>query len=381
MDPIIINNTTLGQMHSKLDANFIRAVQDEKDAKDLQEFFNYIVYDEAFEEKGKNPFQKLVTSTLKEELQNSQYVKNLHINYKEGVRGHSINDLGRYGEEGFSFLITSAISILENNGKLEKDLNDSLSNMLKGKKIEDSIIGDMQATMLSKTVLKSISNEAVKQGNKKAFQSLFKKYGVFALRQGKIDINMSQLDLTVNSNSYAKRLAKLTSSVKNYNKNLVSLENVSVLKAMQGFFYAMTRQRDVKKINDSYTNILKPKLSDENILPHIEHIVNLYALTGMGQVYINKVTKQMIESKLGAKFFMVNQRASKKIYVIPTSSLGWLGLHKKEFGKNIDVGFRYGKYGNQLSANIISPSEKHAYIKVSLNVDIASSTLKGLDKK
>lgn len=358
-------------MHNTLQSNFKRNANEEEDAKQLQEFFEYIIYDKD-RSNGNNPFLKLLSASIREELQKNTYVQNMKIN-------NTSSELkGKYGEEGFAYLINSAIALLVNSDRCEQELQ-QVFNQLDKQDITKVVMGDMQASMLSKTVLKQIVQESVKLGQEqapKAYLSLFGKYGTFALRQGKIDVDMGRLELDTKSNSLAKRLSKITATIKNYNANVVHLETVSILKALQGYYYAVTRVRDVKKINKSYENYLLQHVSDENGLQHIQHIVNIYALTGMGQVYIDRAKHTMVESKLGAKFLMVNQRKAKKVYIIPTSSVSSLAINDKEK----DVGFRYGGRGRLTKPQLVEKTKnglaaKHAFIDVSLNVYKASRAL------
>lgn len=355
--------------HTKLASKFKRNVNDEKDAKELEDFFNYIAYGK--EGSQENPFIKAIDANLRDQLQNSSYIKNLKINYKKDVI--TPYKLGQYGEEGFAYLINLAILALEKKKLTEKDLNLE-------EQVKDIIIGDVQATMLSKEILKKIAQEAEKEGNKKlkkskAFYGLYKKYGVFALKQGKIDINMAQLNLNINSSSQAKRLSKLSASIKNYSTNIIHLEKVSILKSIQAYHYAVTKQRNISKINKEFFKYyIDSNLKDkDNFLPHIQHIVSLYGLTGMGQVYIDKTSKTAVESKLGAKFLMGNIRKDGNIIVIPTSSLGAISLLEGE--DKTDVGFRYGG-GKEKQIDFPSLTQMHRTVDVSLDISIANQIIK-----
>lgn len=329
----------LKKMHDILKKKF-KKTKDLTDFKNLQEFLQFIVFDDEKNEidNKNNPFAKFANQALKDELRKSPYVQNLYKNFSFGVT--TATKLGEYGEQGFSFLLAQAINILEKNGEIEKDEN--LKNT-----IEKIIIGKEEATMMPKKVLKKISDEVRLQGqsNIKTFRGLFKKYGVFALKQGKIDIDMARFQFNVNQNQLAKKLSSLAVTVKNYSKDIIHLENVNVLKAYQACHYAITRQRNVKEINKEYDEIFLPILKEYEVLHHMTHIVNLYALTGMGQSYIDKVNLSMVQTKLGADTLAVSQRKSKKIYIIPTADIAALSLDTVEVGPNVDSGFRYGKEG------------------------------------
>lgn len=368
-----MNITTI---HNNLAKKFKDNPQDRKDAKNLEEFLNYIVYNRVIKNNyGENPLEKWMNEETRSILQESSYIKKLKINYEEGKIG--ARQLGQYGEEGFSYLIANAISLLEK----DKILEDSEIEKI----IQQVIIGDVQATMISQPIFEKIvknTEEQIKDAEKKAYANLFRKYGVFALKQGKIDINFAKLELIVKSNSFAERLSQMTASVKNYNKYTIHLEEVSLLKAMQGYYYATNKRSANLKtnefINNKYLTFIANKVEED--LPHIKHIVELYALTGMGQVYIDKIKKTAIESKLGAKFLIANIRRNKKIFVIPSSSLGQLALSEvKDTSSNY---FRFGNEGKLKDLELIEKQKGkmqaiHHYVDVSLNVYQAG---KAIDK-
>jgi hypothetical protein len=179
---------------------------------------------------------------------------------------------------------------------------------------------------------------------------------------------MARLSLDIQTNSFAQRLAKITMTIKNYSSNMIHLEKVSVLKAYQAYHLAVTRARDIKKINKNYdkiiAKIIKARQDKEKDFAHIGHFVNMYALTGMGQTYIDTthieqtMNASMVQARLGARFLMVNQRSSKRIYVIPTASIA-------QFAFQEDSVFYYGKQGAS-SKLVMNSNNKN--IDVSLNI-------------
>ena len=176
-------------------------------ARSLQDFLNWVVYRKGLP-KDFNSLEGLLTESLAEELRKDFRIMNLA---KETFNS---NQAGEVGEQGFAQAIVKIVN--------------SVSNQLPSKISEDLrevIIGNRSATILSQ----KIQNEYAQQiGDKKTSAN---KYTQFSARQGKIDIDMTQIELTESLNSYAKKLMEITATVKNYTDVTIDLEDLNREKA------------------------------------------------------------------------------------------------------------------------------------------------------
>ena len=79
-------------------------------------------------------------------------------------------------------------------------------------------------------------------------------------------------------------------------------------------------EKDNSELNDLWVQYQVKRVGNNaNIEMHIQHLINLYALTGYGQSYINKA-KSQLERKY-AKFLMVNNRAEGSIKIRSTKAI------------------------------------------------------------
>lgn len=306
------------ESHRALQDKFKDNIEDIKLAQDLEEFFNYIVYDTENTTLSKsNMFSKNINNELRNQLRNSTYIKKLNILHNVGGQQQLS---GQAGEEAISFLLLQAIQNIEQNNKVKTLLSENIDKLVK-----QMVIGDWRATTVTEGMAKEIVDNAVTQG-KKQLTGLKKEYGVYALRQGKVDIDTSQIILEYDFSDEARKLLNLTASVKNYQRATVHLETVNRQKAYQGIMatlYPDLSNFETEKIYSYYYEKQKNKNSDY-LSEHFLHIVNLYALAGLGQTYFkkfNEIDYQTINFALGARFLIANISSLKKIIVVPVAEI------------------------------------------------------------
>ena len=303
------------EVHKSLLSRFKDNQQDIQLAKDLEEFFNYIVYDtDKATLNDTNMFNKNLNEELRNQLRNSPYIQKLNELHNVGGQKQLS---GQAGEEAISFLLLQAIQNIEQSPILNTNIE---------KLVDQMITGQWQATTATEGLAKEIIDKAIQINNKnpgKGFNSLRKKYGVFGLRQGKVDIDTGQLILDHDFSSKAKQLLNLTTSVKNYQRATIHLETVNRQKAYQGIMATLYPDLSGHATQEIY-NYYYEKQKDKNndfLSEHFLHIVNLYALTGLGQMYFDKINYQTVTYSLGARFLIANISSLRKIIVVPTAEI------------------------------------------------------------
>lgn len=310
----------LNEIHNQLKNKFKDSAKDIKDAQQLEDFFNYLVYDKNVNIDN-NPFLKNMSNETKKLIQNSSYIKELNILRTVGGQQQLS---GQAGEEALSYLILQAIAQLDKTIKEQLEANAE-------ELVEKIIMGNVQATTLSKEVAEQIVSRAAKNGEK-AMKNTKQQYGVYAFRQGKIDINTNLLGITITTSPEVERLLHLSASVKNYQRYVIHLETVNRKKAYQGIManlYPSMSGHQTSAIFDYYYS-RKAVRTSEVAAKHFLHITNLYALSGLGQIYIDRTNNTVIEENLGARFLIANI-ANKEIIVIPVSQIA-SSLHDKKYG-------------------------------------------------
>ena len=316
MDAIV----KLDALHKRMESKFKTGqTATEKQARELEEFFNYIIYDKNPVNKT-NSFIKGIDSETRKLLAQSPYVSRLRL----GTEAKSSSELGVEGEQGFAYLLLQAMGAVDKQVKERLDQNLELY-------MNQIIMGNVQAATLAKGVGEEVAQKAEAEG-RKALHGMRDKYGVYAFRQGKIDINTSLLELNIELSPKAKQLLNLSASVKNYYSAYVHLETVNRKKAFQGIMATIDPNKtghQTEKLFQYYYESGSGESADK-VNQHLMHMVNLYALSGTGQTYLQKVSDmnyKVIEAKLGAKFLIANIRTNREVVVVPVSFIA-SNIHK-----------------------------------------------------
>lgn len=287
----------LQQAHNRLLSEFGDYSDDKDLAQQLEDFLNYVIYDKI---PPSNSFDEILTKDIADQLKQNTSLINL---FKQG----SSKTVGKKGEKAFAQAILEIVNLIQPD-IFQHTMQTNLKKV---------IIGQMSATILAQ----NITNEEVKQleqqlNNKKSIR----KYSSWAARSGKIDVDTSYVEIIGEASPLAKQLLNITASVKNYSSFKIHLENVDRKKAYLAI------------ISEAYPNYNKNELeglwqkyqidhigNNEVVEEHLQHLINLYALTGYGQAYINKA-KGIIERKY-ARFLMMNNRSAKEIKIQSTKKI------------------------------------------------------------
>lgn len=294
----------LDNIHKKLQTQFA-VKEDVQLAKELELFFNYVVYqqDSDFDNNAFEILTKVLRKDLLDKLKTNSDLIELFTDTKK-------EKIGERGEEAFATLLEEIL--LANINDLEEI---AAAEMVKKLKDPKSII---KADDLATVTIPEKMVELVEKSQQKLVSD--NSHMRFALRKGKTDIDTSSLSFEGAWSEQASKLIGLTASVKNYNNFEVKLENVNRRKA----YLAVIPQ--LKRISTSaasqlYENyfIKKTMPPDENVMLHLEHIFQIYALTGYGQSAINDAGEIVMQNY--SRFLFYNNPSAKKIIVKSTKQI------------------------------------------------------------
>lgn len=288
----------LNQAHSHLESVFNANInKDIKLARELEQLLNYIIYDKDTS-LSSNSLWKALNNTARQNLKNNNNLKHLF-----SLQG------GLAGEEAFASAIAEIIQ------GIEPKLNQQITNNIK-----DFIIGDQQATIVSQRIAKNAAQELKRQIDKDLKNISIKEYSSWKARMGKIDVDFSSIEIEGKIHSKAKQLLNITASIKNYSSFRVSLEKVNKKKAYLAIMSEAKPKLEKKGLEDLWKIYqIERKNNDPIVETHIQHLINVYALTGYGQTYINKA-KQELERKF-ARFLMLNNIPAQEIKIQSTKKI------------------------------------------------------------
>lgn len=286
--------SNLNRAHKSLNDAFKTSAQDAKLAQRLEKFLNYVVYNKGIIDNG-SP-DSFFTKELADKIRNQPEIVQLF-----GKAG------GLEGEQAFATMMLAIIQ--------QSVPSVDIKNM-----VDKVIIGDQMATVASQAMLQNASNEI--QANLAKGKSI-REYTAWNARQGKIDVDMSEIHIEGDFKPEVYELLKITASVKNYTDFNIHLERVNVEKAYMAIMSeAYPKKKSAKELQQMYQDYYeaKTKAADAEVSTHISHLVNAYALTGYGQAYYSKGDAAAIEKKY-AKFLMVNNRAAQQIAIRSTGDI------------------------------------------------------------
>ena len=292
----------LNDLHRSLDLKFKESKSKEQ-ARQLEEFFNYIVY-------NSNPTN--LNGILTMELADVIKKNNPEIAEQFKKIGATSSETGQMGEKAFADLIARTI---------ETKLN--------GEKIQiDSLLGGQELTK----IVEGVEEEAIKDVNMDLTSSLAELYRYYSPKQQKTDIKGVSVNIELSSE--AQWLLDLSATVKNYQSNRVTLGSASNKKALQSILFStndipMTQKIQYQKMLGDTRGVRVAKADQE----HLRHIRQIYELTGLGQISVD--TNQLAKTP---QYLMINQ-IGQRIVVRSTTDLVRSILDNK--GK--EVGFGSGR--------------------------------------
>jgi hypothetical protein len=295
-------------LHNKMQRQFKIKPADVKLAQDLEKFLNFIVYNKKININNmSNDLEILMDAKLIDSLREDPYILKLFNGQVPGV------SKGDAGERAFALSILKILQHTTSNAV--QNTEEEVLKILQG---EGVIIGKQSATIINKKILEE-NEKAIKE--KIGKQQSIREYTEFDARAGKIDINMGKLEFVIKSDltPLAKKLKGITASVKNYSDFAIHLEYVDTRKAYEAIMTELYKKYTPTAINTMYNEYYAHKILDshEIVDAHLNHIMNIYALTGYGQIYI---TQEELERKY-AKFLMYNNTEKKIIKVISTHQI------------------------------------------------------------
>lgn len=298
-------DTKLDDFHKKMQRQFKAKAEDSQLAKDLEDFLNYVVYNREIVGEKSNDLQALMNNELIESFRNDPIIIKLFQGKVRGVRK------GEAGERAFAL---SLLKIIQHNISSEKTKEVIALEMEKAIKDEGVIIGKQLATVISERNSKAVLKEIQ---SKKSIS----KYTDFKPRQGKVDIDMGQanIDIDISPTSLAAKLLNITATVKNYSSFSIHLEYVNSRKAYMAIVSELDKKYSSKAIDRMYKQYYETQelVSDHIVGTHLNHFMNIYALSGYGQVYI---TETDLERKY-AKFLMYNNTKEQVIKILSTNQI------------------------------------------------------------
>lgn len=297
-------NKQLDVIHTKLKNQF-KVKEDAQLAKELELFFNYVVYQQ--DSDFNNSAFKILKGVLKEELlQQLRMNKSLISLFKNTDK----KNMGERGEEAFATLLEEIL--LANINELEDVAAKEMAKKLKNP--HSIITGD---TLTTVTIPEKMIKIVEKSQQKLIADD---EYMRFALRKGKTDIDTSSLSFNGAWSEQASKLIGLTASVKNYNDFEVKLENVNRKKAYLAIVPQLKRV-SISTASQLYENyfIKKTMPLDEMVMSHLEHVFQIYALTGYGQSIINNAGEIVMQNY--SRFLFYNNPTAKTIIVKSTKQI------------------------------------------------------------
>ena len=292
----------LNDLHRSLDLKFKESKSKEQ-ARQLEEFFNYIVY-------NSNPTN--LNGILTMELADVIKKNNPEIAEQFKKIGTTSSETGQMGEKAFADLIARTI---------ETKLN--------GEKIQiDSLLGGQELTK----IIEGVKEEAIEDVNADLTASLMELYRYYSPKQQKTDIKGVSVNIELSPE--AQWLLDLSATVKNYQSNRVTLGSASNKKALQSILFSandipMAQKIQYQKMLGNTRGVRAAKADQE----HLRHIRQIYELTGLGQISVD--TNQLAKTP---QYLMINQ-IGQRIVVRSTTDLIRSILDNK--GK--EVGFGSGR--------------------------------------
>lgn len=282
--------------HAAIESTFSDSSADEALASKLEDFLNFVVYKKM---PPSNEFDSILTKEIAEELRKDTRL--LHL-FKSG------EGVGVKGENAFAKAILKTVDLIQ-PGLLAK------SNMTEN--LKQVVMGNVSATVFAQQLSQEEADGLQKQLD--AHKSV-RKYSLWDARQGKIDVDTSLVEIKGQPTPLAEQLLNITASIKNYSSFRVHLENVDRKKAYLAIMSEAYPEKQGKDLQALYTQYQVRQIGNDPVVEsHIQHLINLYALTGYGQTYINKA-QGVIERKF-ARFLMVNNRAEGSIKIRSTKAL------------------------------------------------------------
>ena len=293
----------LNAIHNRLSNDFKINKDEEEVARQLELFLNYVVYGQ--NQSFPSNLNELLSKEVAEEIRKDPLIMNL-------FKGKIINSnqKGKIGEEAFSRMILKILQPKIQQLSSDKDFQDAIQQVM---------IGNMSTTIINKKIANKFSQE-IQQSLEKG--KTIRRYTEYGARAGKIDIDFSRLDISAQLTPFAQQLLKITATVKNYSDFSIHLENVNIRKAYLAIMTELYPNMKQETIN----NFFKYNHGEQEE-QHLSHLMNLYALTGYGQVYIDKM-RHTLERKY-AKYLMYNNNAAQKIIVRTTNSIIQNSIFKK----------------------------------------------------
>lgn len=270
------------------------SVEDAALAEKLEKFLNFVVYKKM---PPSNTFDTVLTRAMAEELQKDTRLIHLFTMGGKGV--------GKRGEKAFAEIILQIANLID-----PKALKYSVSTSIK-----KAIIGNVSATVAAQEISQKHAQQLSQK--LKGKQSI-REFTSWNAKQGKIDVDTSQVEIVGAPTGLAKQLLNMTASVKNYTSFRIHLENVDRNKAYLAIMsetYPKLTKESLESLQFQFKNMENGEIVEE----HLTHLIKLYALTGYGQAYINR-TKEILERKY-ARFLMVNNRAAQEIKIRSTLAI------------------------------------------------------------
>lgn len=282
--------------------------KDIKTAQYLEEFFNLVVYNKTLSEE--NPIIKELNDEWLNTLRSSNKIKALAEIQTTNTKKGSV------GEEGFAELLYQLI---------DKCTKGAIENSFESKAF---IIGNKSATLMEGKQIEAI-NKTFQNKVSKELEQIFKKkslrqYTMWDAKAGKIDLSThiasSKITIENQDTPFLEELLNISASVKNYSDFSIHLENVNRKKAYLAIASKLYPDKTEPRLHFEYETYFSLSKGNEAINTHMSHLINLYALTGYGQVYIDKQAKEEIISQF-ANYLFYNNPSKQKIYVFSTKQI------------------------------------------------------------
>ena len=280
----------LGQIHRRLQKEFANdAATNRATAIELEKFLNYVIYGQSYTiSSGKQtPLQEQINNLVGnrgiELLRHHPEIQKL----RAAGQAQSANQKGIIAENAVGRImlqmLKETISSKDNQRKIDAKIE-----ALNSGSTDSVVVGHQMATIINNEVLTNYYNEL--QQNLGSTINI-EEYFQWQRKQGKIDVNMGIIDIDIQAEEsiLVRELLNVTASVKNYAELTVKLENVNKEKAYTAIIAKLYPEGEAeanKAIYKSYRAKDKNSKNAQSIDLHMEHLANLYALTGFGQTYV-----------------------------------------------------------------------------------------------
>lgn len=300
-----------GKLHNELKNRYSSGQRkDQKQAMELERFFNYLVYQN-------NASELALNSLLTQELAEYILQKNPNIGFLLRKTSKQSNIQGIRGEKGFAALISKTIQAVSE----EPTTLPRFSTLVTGDQLV-TVLKDLPEN-IGKNITKQVSASLNEVGQMEENSSQL--YGKF---QQKTDIQSMRVLGEYSLKPGYEWLLDLSATVKNYTGNTISVGNTSHMKIMRATIVnSKTLSKQQKTLLLSQLNQMDKlniynrgqQFRNTDNFKHFQHIQAIYDLIGFGQGKLNE--NNIFQGAELPRYLMVNIQSAQRIVIRSTRQL------------------------------------------------------------